>query len=131
MDAIQKNLLHEVAELDALPVGAYNIRSNGKSASRKTTANIDIETMEEKQGLKITIKPGTKKESLHIPVIISESGLTEMVYNDFYVGEDCDVVIIAGCGISNCGGHDRSGLFALKGMNGAFIFHIDNSFASA
>ena len=106
MDAIQKNLLHEVAELDALPVGAYNIRTNGKSAARNTTANIDIESYEDKQGLKITIKPGTKKESLHIPVIISESGLKELVYNDFYIGEDCDVTIIAGCGISNCGGED-------------------------
>ena len=106
MDAIQKNLLHEVAELDALPVGAYNIRTNGKSSARNTTANIDIESYEDKQGLKITIKPGTKKESLHIPVIISESGLKELVYNDFYIGEDCDVTIIAGCGISNCGGED-------------------------
>ena len=106
MDAIQKTLLHEVAELDALPVGAYNIRTNGKSSARNTTANIDIESYEDKQGLKITIKPGTKKESLHIPVIISESGLKELVYNDFYIGEDCDVTIIAGCGISNCGGED-------------------------
>ncbi len=106
MDAIQKNLLHEVAELDALPVGAYNIRSNGKSAARNTTANIDIVTKEDKAGIDIIIKPGTKNESVHIPVIISESGLKELVYNDFFIGEDCDVTIIAGCGISNCGGGD-------------------------
>ena len=104
MDAIQKSLLKQVAELDALPVGAYNIRSNGRSAARNTTANIDIVTKQDKPGIDIIIKPGTRGESVHIPVIISESGLTETVYNDFFVGEDCDVTIVAGCGISNCGG---------------------------
>ncbi len=106
MDAIQKNLLKEVAELDALPVGAYNIRSNGQSAARNTTASIDIVTKTDKQGIDIIIKPGTKNQSVHIPVIISQSGLKELVYNDFFIGEDCDVTIIAGCGISNCGGED-------------------------
>ncbi len=106
MDAIQRNLLREVAALDALPQGAYNIRSNGTSAARNTTANIDIVTKEDKQGIDIIIKPGTKKESVHIPVIISETGLKELVYNDFFIGEDSDVTIIAGCGISNCGGGD-------------------------
>ena len=106
MDAIQKNLLREVAALDALPQGAYNIRSNGVSAARNTTANIDIVTKDDKPGIDIIIKPGTKKESVHIPVIISETGLKELVYNDFFIGEDSDVTIIAGCGISNCGGGD-------------------------
>lgn len=103
MDNIQKNLLKEVAELDALPVGAYNIRSDGKSIARNSSANIDIVTKEDKPGIDIIIKDNTKKESVHIPVIISESGLKESVYNDFFIGENCDVVIIAGCGISNCG----------------------------
>ena len=106
MDEIQKKLLKEVAELDALPVGAYNIRSNGKSAARNTTADIDIVTKTDKPGIDIIVKPGTKHQSVHIPVIISESGLKESVYNDFYIGEDCDVVIVAGCGISNCGSQD-------------------------
>ncbi len=106
MDEIQKNLLKEVAALDALPVGAYNIRSNGQSAARNTTASIDIVTKKDKQGIDIIIKPGTKNQSVHIPVIISQSGLKELVYNDFFIGEDCDVTIIAGCGISNCGGED-------------------------
>ena len=103
MNEIEKNLLHEVAELDALPVGAYNIRSDGKSVARKTSANIDIVTKQDKPGIDIIIKPGTKKESVHIPVIISQTGLTECVYNDFFVGDDSDVTIIAGCGIHNCG----------------------------
>ena len=103
MNDIEKNLLHEVAELDALPVGAYNIRSDGKSVARNTSANIDIVTKQDKPGIDIIIKPGTKKESVHIPVIISQTGLTECVYNDFFVGDDSDVTIIAGCGIHNCG----------------------------
>lgn len=110
-------MLKEVAELDSLPVGAYNIRSNGKSAARNTTANIDIVTKEEVSGIDIIIKPGTKNQSVHIPVIISESGLKEVVYNDFYIGEDCDVTIIAGCGISNCGGSDSR-------HDGVHSFHV-------
>ena len=106
MDAIEKNLLKEVAELDALPVGAYNIRANGGLAGRNTTANIDIVTKTDKPGIDIFIKPGTKNESVHIPVIISRTGLKDLVYNDFHIGADCDVTIIAGCGIHNCGGGD-------------------------
>lgn len=104
MDEIRMNLLKEVVDLDALPVGAYNIRENGQAAGRNTTANIDIVTKKDKPGIDIIIAPGTKKESVHIPVIISQTGLTDLVYNDFYIGEDADVVIIAGCGIHNCGG---------------------------
>ena len=103
MDAIQKNLLEQVAELHDVPEGAYNIRANGKAAARNTTANIDIVSKEDKDGIDIIIKPGTKNESVHIPVVLSESGLNETVYNDFIIGDDCDVTIVAGCGIHNCG----------------------------
>ena len=106
MDAITRKLLKEVAELDALPVGAYNIRTNGASSARNTTADIDIVTKTDKPGIDIIIRPGTKNQSIHIPVIISQTGLKELVYNDFFIGEDCDVTIVAGCGISNCGGED-------------------------
>lgn len=106
MDAIQKNLLEQVAGLHEMPTGAFNIRANGQSVGRSTTAHIDIVTKEDKQGIDIVIKPGTKKESVHIPVVLSQSGLTEMVYNDFHVGEDCDVTIVAGCGIHNSGAND-------------------------
>ena len=108
IDEIGKSLLKEVAELDALPVGAYNIRVNGESSARNTTANIDIVSKEDKSGIDIIIKPGTRNESVHIPVVLSQSGLKETVYNDFYVGEDCDVTIVAGCGIHNCGTGDSS-----------------------
>ena len=106
MDQIQKTLLEEVADLHGVPEGAYNIRSNGQLAGRNTTANIDIISKEDGTGIDVRIKPGTVHESVHIPVILSESGLNEVVYNDFYIGEEADVVIIAGCGIHNCGNQD-------------------------
>ena len=116
MDAIEKNLLKEIAELDSLPVGAYNIRTNGGLGGRNTTANIDIVSKTDKPGIDIYIKPGTKNESVHIPVIISKAGLKDLVYNDFHIGEGADVTIIAGCGIHNCGGdseHDGIHTFYL------------------
>ncbi len=106
LDEIQKRLLAEIADLHEVPEGAYNIRANSQMAGRNTTANIDIVTKTDKSGIDIRIKPGTKKESVHIPVVLSESGLKETVYNDFYIGEDSDVVIVAGCGIDNCGVQD-------------------------
>ena len=110
MGTIEQNNLKEVEGLDALPVGAYNIRTNGASSARNTTANIDIITKEDKPGIDIKIKPGTKNESVHIPVVVSQAGLKDMVYNDFFVGEGADVTIVAGCGIHSCGdadsGHD-------------------------
>ena len=106
IDEIQKQILEEVADLHKVPDGAYNIRANGESAGRNTTANIDIITKEDKSGIDIRIKPGTKNESVHIPVVLSKSGIKETVYNDFYIGEDADVTIVAGCGIHNCGNQD-------------------------
>lgn len=106
MDEIQKSLLEQIAGLHEVPAGAFNIRANGQSVERNTTSHIDIVTKEDKQGIDILIKPGTQNESVHIPVVLSQSGLTEMVYNDFHIGEDCDVTIIAGCGIHNSGDQD-------------------------
>ena len=103
MDAIQQNLLEQVAGLHEIPAGAYNIRANGQMAGRNTTANIDIVTKQDSSGIDIKIRPGTRNESVHIPVVLSQSGLQESVYNDFFVGEDADVTIIAGCGIHNSG----------------------------
>ena len=118
MDTIQKNLLIQIADIHEVPTGAYNIRENGKLNSRNTTANIDIVTKTDKPGIDIIIAPGTKNESVHIPVIISESGLSDLVYNDFYIGENADVTIVAGCGIHNCGdqnsGHDGIHTFYLE-----------------
>lgn len=103
MDAIQKNLILQVADLHEVPEGAYSIRSDGESIGQRSTENIEIVTKTDKPGIDIYIKSGTKKESMHMPVILAKSGLKEMVYNDFHIGDDCDVTIIAGCGIHNCG----------------------------
>lgn len=105
MDKIQENLIAEIADLHGVPEGAYNIRANGALAGRNCTENIEIVTKTDKPGIDIKIKPGTKNESVHIPVILDKNGLKENVYNDFYVGEGADVVIVAGCGI-HCGGSD-------------------------
>lgn len=108
MDTIAKRLLEEVADIHDVPEGAYNLRENGKLAARQTTAQIDIVTKTDKPGIDIIIKPGTKNQSVHIPVILSETGLHDMVYNDFFIGENADVTIVAGCGIHNCGDQDAS-----------------------
>ena len=100
-----------------MPEGAYNIRANGMLDSRNTTKNIDIITKTDKSGIDIIIKPNTVNESVHIPVIISETGIQEVVYNDFYVGENSNVVIIAGCGIHNCGDQTSQ-------HDGIHTFHI-------
>ncbi len=130
MDKIQERLLAEVADLHDVPEGAYNIRANGQLAQRNTTANIDIVSKTDKSGIDIHIKAGTKKESVHIPVIISSSGLSEVVYNDFFVGEDCDVVIIAGCGISNCGTQDsqHDGVHRFFVGKGAKVKYIEKHY---
>ncbi len=106
IDQIQKTMLEQVADLHAVPAGAYNIRANGQMAARSTTANIDIISKEDGSGIDIKIRPGTRHESVHIPVVLSQSGLEEQVYNDFYIGEGSDVVIVAGCGIHNSGDKD-------------------------
>lgn len=96
----------EVADITDVPAGAYNFRVNSELAGRSTTDNINIVTKEGMPGIDIFIKPNTKNESVHIPVVVSESGIKETVYNDFFIGDNCDVVIVAGCGINNCGTHD-------------------------
>ncbi len=103
MNDIEKRLLEEIADLHSVPQGAYNIRANGEKSGRNVTANINIVTKEDKPGIDIHIKDGTKNESVHIPVIITQSGIKEMVYNDFFIGDDCDITIVAGCGIHNTG----------------------------
>ncbi|MCE5201429.1 MAG: SufD family Fe-S cluster assembly protein [Synergistaceae bacterium] len=102
LDAIDKKLLAEVADLHEIPQGAFNIRKNGQGVDRHTTANINIVTKKDKPGIDVTIKAGTKGESVHIPVILSQ-GMDDLVYNTFEVGEDADVLIVAGCGIHNPG----------------------------
>lgn len=114
---IDKELLETIADLHEIPEGAYNIRKDGKLISRNTNANIDIVTKKDKPGIDIVVKDGTKNQSLHIPVIVTEAGLKDLVYNDFYIGKDCDITIVAGCGIA-CGSSEE------QGHNGIHSFHI-------
>lgn len=132
MDAIQQNLLEQVAGLHEIPAGAYNIRANGQMAGRNTTANIDIVTKEDRSGIDIRIKPGTKSESVHIPVVLSQSGLKESVYNDFFVGEDADVTIIAGCGIHNSGADatEHSGIHRFFVEKNARVRYVEKHYGA-
>lgn len=106
MDKIQRDLLEQVAGIHDIPEGAYSLRINGKLYGKNSSENILIVTKEDKPGIDIYIKAGTKNESVHIPVILSQTGLKELVYNDFHIGEDCDVTIVAGCGIHNGGANE-------------------------
>ena len=118
LNKIDKELLKTISDLHQIPEGAYNIRKDGELVSRNVSANIDIVTKKDKPGIDIIVKDGTKNESLHIPVIVSKAGLHDLVYNDFYIGKDCDITIVAGCGIA-CGsnkdnGHDGIHSFYIK-----------------
>ncbi|HIY22381.1 MAG TPA: SufD family Fe-S cluster assembly protein [Candidatus Flavonifractor merdigallinarum] len=104
MNKTDWKLLKEIADLEKVPQGAYNIRMNGEAEARSSTANIEITPKTDgKPGIDIRVKPGTRGESIHIPVIIHTTGYSELVYNDFFIGDDCDVDIVAGCGIHNTG----------------------------
>ncbi|WP_100066093.1 SufB/SufD family protein [Miniphocaeibacter massiliensis] len=117
MDNTKKSLLNTVADINEKPEGAYNIRVNGKSEGRASTKNIRIESRDDGKGINIFVAPGTKNEFAHIPVVIDNSGLIDEVYNDFYIGENCDIQIVAGCGIHNDGEH-------LTQHDGIHTFHI-------
>ena len=103
LSTIDEKLLEQIADLHGMPRGAFNIRKDGQLVERHSSANITIEAFTDKQGIRIDIAPGTKNETVHIPVIMTKAGMTDVVYNDFHIGDDADVTIIAGCGIHNSG----------------------------
>ncbi len=117
MEQMDWKILKEIAELEKTPQGAYNFRVNGTLDARQVTANIDIASKTDKPGIDITVKPGTKGESVHIPVVLSQTGLKDVVYNDFYIGENADVDIVAGCGIHNTGCETSQ-------HDGIHVFHV-------
>ncbi|MBO5939237.1 MAG: SufD family Fe-S cluster assembly protein [Clostridia bacterium] len=130
MDKIQQNLLKEVAGLHEVPEGAYSLRINGKLHGKNSSENIEIVQKTDKPGIDIYVKAGTKKESLHIPVILSQTGLRELVYNDFHIGEDCDVTIVAGCGIHNGGSEtsEHSGVHAFYLAKNARVKYVEKHY---
>ncbi|WP_434796238.1 SufB/SufD family protein [Terrisporobacter vanillatitrophus] len=107
-----KNLLKTIADITGEVDGAFNLRSNGCGVERRSSENIIITPKEDKPGIDITVKPNTKNETVHIPVIITEDNVNDLVYNDFYIGENADVTIVAGCGIHNdgCGTSEHDGI---------------------
>ncbi len=117
MEKRDMGLLESIADLHEIPAGAYNIRKNGEGHSRRSTANIEIVSKTDKPGIDIIVAPGTKNESVHIPVIITETGVNDLVYNDFFIGDDADILIVAGCGIHNSGDEKSQ-------HDGIHTFHI-------
>ena len=130
MDQIQKNLLEQIADLHDVPQGAYSLRINGQLHGKNDSENISIVKKEGLPGIDIYVKPGTKNESLHIPVLLSQSGLKEVVYNDFHIGEDCDVTIVAGCGIHNSGNDasEHSGIHSFFVGRGARVKYVEKHY---
>lgn len=130
MDSIQKTLLEQVADIHDVPQGAYSLRINGSLYGKNSSENIDIVKKEDKPGIDIYIKAGTKNESVHIPVLLSQTGLKELVYNDFHIGADCDVTIVAGCGIHNAGSEtsEHSGIHAFYLDKGAKVRYIEKHY---
>lgn len=131
MDSIEKMLLEKVAELHALPDGAYNIRKDGAGGGRRSTENIRIENRKDgKSGIDIFVSSQTQGESVHIPVVITKGDYRETVYNDFYIGDGADVLIIAGCGIHSCqkGLSEHSGVHTFHIGKGARVKYVERHY---
>ncbi|MFZ5754297.1 MAG: SufB/SufD family protein [Bacillota bacterium] len=130
LSAIDKRILAQVADLHEIPQGAYNIRKNGMGVQRNSTANIEIKAKEDKPGIDIIVKPGTKGESVHIPVILTAEGLEDMVYNTFEIGEGADVLVVAGCGIHNPGSEkaEHNGIHEFFIRKGARMRYVEKHY---
>ena len=120
MNDIDKKLLEQIAELHGVPDGSYNIRKNGESIARNSTADIEIVPKKAKSGIDIIVKAGVKNKSVHIPVLLTDGGFKDLVYNDFYIGKDADVTIVAGCGIHNGSSGDSV-------HDGIHSFHLEEN----
>lgn len=132
LDEIEHKLLKDVAGITSVPEGAYNFRVNGESISRQSSEHINIVPKSNKSGIDIYISPDTKDEVVHIPVIISKSGLKEAVYNDFHIGNNCEVTIVAGCGIYNCGTDDsiHDGIHTFYIGRGSKVKYIEKHYGA-
>lgn len=130
LSKLDKNLLEAVADLHEIPRGAVNIRKDGEGLLRRSSANIEITPKPDKPGINIEIKPGTVNEAVHIPVILTKSGLNDLVYNTFIIGEDSDVTIVAGCGIHNSGDEaaEHSGIHEFLVKRGARVKYVEKHY---
>ena len=130
LDKIKLEMLRQVADLHEIPEGAYSLRVDGEMFGKNSSENIIIEKKTDKPGIDIYIKAGAKKESVHIPVILAETGIRELVYNDFHIEEGADVLIIAGCGIHNCGVQDseHSGIHSFFVGKNAKVKYVEKHY---
>lgn len=130
LNVLDKQMLEMVADLYKIPQGAYNIRKNGEGVERNTTANIDIITKTDKPGIDVIVKPNTKKESIHIPVIVTKENINDIVYNDFEIGENSDILIVAGCGIHNSGSSksQHDGIHTIYVRKGAKLKYVEKHY---
>ena len=130
LDLIKKNLLEQVAGLHDMPQGAFSLRVDGELFDASSTANIEIVKNAAKTGIEIHVKPGTKNESIYIPVLLAKAGVREVVYNDFYIGADADITIIAGCGIHNCGDgvNEHSGIHTFYLGENARVRYVEKHY---
>ena len=128
----QKELLEQIAGLNCMPGGAINIRANGELAVRQVTDNINIVSKQDKPGIDITVESTCQGETMYIPVVVDESGRKDVVYNDFFIREGADVIVIAGCGIHNCGGEDseHDGIHRFYIGKNAKLKYIENHYGS-
>ncbi|MEG0495273.1 MAG: SufD family Fe-S cluster assembly protein [Eubacterium sp.] len=127
MNDITKELLKDVADLDGEPQGAFNIRENSACAGRNSTDTIQIVSKEDGSGIDIIVAPGAKNDKVYIPALVTCSGVHDLVYNDFYIGENADVTIVAGCGVSTdtCDGSEHNGIHRFFLKPGAKVLYIE------
>ena len=131
LDRITEQILKQIDNGNGFSQeGAFNLRHNGVALCHGDSEHIKIRKKEDKPGIDIYIRPGTRNESVHIPVVLSESGLTETVYNDFFIGDDCDVTIVAGCGIHNCGvqNSEHSGIHSFHVGKRAKVRYVERHY---
>ncbi len=130
MDAVKQNLLKQIADLEEVPMGAFSLRENGQGVMRNSTENIEIIPKEDQPGIDIIVHPDTHNESVHIPVIITQSGMTDLVYNDFYIGTNADVTIVAGCGIHTdaCQTSQHAGIHTFHLDEGAHVRYVEKHY---
>ncbi|KYO64746.1 SufB/SufD family protein [Thermovenabulum gondwanense] len=130
LDALDRELLKTIADLHDIPSGAVNIRKDGQGIERKSTKNITIEPKQDKSGINIYVAPNTRNEAVHFPVLLTLSGITDVVYNTIEIGENSDVILIAGCGIHNPGSKksQHDGIHEIRVKKGAKMKYIEKHF---
>ena len=96
-------MLKIITDYGNLEKSSYNIREDGECVGRRSTKNVSIEPLFDRSGIEIKVKPNTKGETVYIPACLTKSGVNDLVYNDFYIGENSDVTIVAGCAVHTDG----------------------------